>query len=203
MIAAERRTLADELDGLTDEQWQQQSLCGAWKVREVAAHLTTPFTSSTGKVFVEVVRNGLNFDKANDAMAKAEAARPTAEIVGNLRSNAEHNFKPPFIGPEAPLTDVIVHGQDIRRPLGIAHHFDPDVLRRSLDFVTGGKAVGFVPRKRLRGLRFEAADFEWSSGEGALVRGTGEALLLAITGRAVALDDLEGDGVALLRERLG
>ena len=32
----------------------------------------------------------------------------------------------PFLGPEASLTDVIVHGQDMRRPLGIDHEFTAD-----------------------------------------------------------------------------
>jgi uncharacterized protein (TIGR03083 family) len=202
MIAAERRALADELDGLDDEQWEQQSLCGAWKVRDVAGHLTVPFVSSRGKVFTEIVRNGLSFNKANAALAKAQATKPTAEIVGNLRANAEHRFTPPFHGPAAPLTDIVVHGQDIRRPLGIAHTFDHDVLRQTLDFVTGGKATGFVPARRTHGLRFEATDFDWSRGEGPLVRGPGEAILMAVTGRAVALDDLDGDGVAVLRDRI-
>ena len=38
--AAERAALADDLATLTDEQWRQPSLCGAWRVEEVVAHLT-------------------------------------------------------------------------------------------------------------------------------------------------------------------
>jgi hypothetical protein len=34
------------------------------------------------------------------------------------------------------------------------------------------------------------------------VRGAGEAILLALTGRGVVLDELDGDGVAALKERL-
>jgi uncharacterized protein (TIGR03083 family) len=202
MIAAERRALADELDGLSDDQWEQPTLCGAWKVRDVAAHLTVPLKTSTGKFAVAVIRNGLNFNKANAELATVEGRQPPTEIVRYLRDNADRHFTPPFLGPDAPLTDVIVHGQDIRRPLGLTHEFDPEHLRRALSFVTSGKAKGFVPAKRVRGLRFEATDFDWSCGEGPLVRGTGEALLLAVTGRTVALDDLEGEGVDLLRQRL-
>ena len=46
-----------------------------------------------------------------------------------------------------------------------------------------------------------ATDMEWTHGEGAEVRGTGEALLMAMCGRKSAVDDLSGDGVATLRSR--
>ncbi len=72
----------------------------------------------------------------------------------------------------------------------------------SLDFLVGGRAVGFVPKSRPAGLRFEATDLDWAWGSGPAVRGTAEALMLALTGRRVALDELQGDGVATLRSRL-
>ena len=33
--------LADLLDGLTTAQWESPSLCSEWRIRDVAAHLTT------------------------------------------------------------------------------------------------------------------------------------------------------------------
>lgn len=57
-------------------------------------------------------------------------------------------------------------------------------------------------RKRADGLRLAATDVEWSHGEGPEVHGTGEAILLALTGRPVVLDELTGDGVATLRARI-
>jgi hypothetical protein len=45
-----------------------------------------------------------------------------------------------------------------------------------------------------------ATDVEWSAGRGLAVRGTGEALLLAMTGRATKIsDELEGEGAARWR----
>jgi hypothetical protein len=55
--------------------------------------------------------------------------------------------------------------------------------------------------KRAHGLRLVATDVEWTWGDGPEVRGTGEALLVALTGRPAALDDLTGDGVPSLRSR--
>ena len=72
----------------------------------------------------------------------------------------------------------------------------------SLDFLVGGRAFGFVPKRRPAGLRFEASDLDWAWGSGPLVRGTAEAVLLALTGRTVVLAELDGDGVAVLRGRL-
>ena len=47
-----------------------------------------------------------------------------------------------------------------------------------------------------------ATDVDWSYGEGLDVRGRGEAILLALTGRPIVLDELTGDGVATFRGRI-
>ena len=202
MIAQQRRSLADTLSGLDTRQWTTQSLCRGWTVHDVAAHLLMPLVTSLPKVLVAMTRSGFNFDRANVKLTAAVARRTNDEIVHGLRANADRNFKPPGMGYEAPLTDVIVHGQDIRRPLGIHHAFDPEHLRRSLTFLSG-KSQGFVPKGLTDGIRFEATDFDWSGGDGAVARGTGEAILLTMTGRRIAVADLEGPGVDTLRGRLG
>jgi len=40
VIDAQRLGLAGLLDDLSEDEWQQLSLCGGWTVRDVAAHLT-------------------------------------------------------------------------------------------------------------------------------------------------------------------
>ena len=70
-----------------------------------------------------------------------------------------------------------------------------------LNFMVHSQA-GYVARNRIKGVRFEATDLEWNSGtEGMLVRGTADALMRAMSGRPAALDELEGDGVEVLRNR--
>jgi hypothetical protein len=44
-------------------------------------------------------------------------------------------------------------------------------------------------------------DTDWSAGSGPVVSGPAVSLVLAITGRTVALADLSGDGLAALRSR--
>jgi uncharacterized protein (TIGR03083 family) len=202
MIARERRELADTLSGLDTNQWTTPSLCQGWTVHDVAAHLLMPLVTPIPRVILAMAANGFNFDRANVKLTARVAQRSNAELVTGLRANAEHRFKPPGMGPEAPLTDALVHGQDIRRPLGIGRAIAPEHLQRSLAFLAG-KSQGFVPKGLVDGVRFEATDVAWNGGDGVLVRGKGEAILLTMTGRRVAVAELEGPGVELLRTRLG
>jgi hypothetical protein len=57
-------------------------------------------------------------------------------------------------------------------------------------------------KQRATGLRFTATDVTWTHGDGPEVQGPGEAILLALAGRPVALDELTGDGLASLRGRV-
>jgi uncharacterized protein (TIGR03083 family) len=202
MIGEQRRWTADLIDSLTDEQLSAPSLCAQWTVKEVAAHLYAAVASRRRELLVLTLRNGFNLHKANALHAQAAARRPAAELAAGLREHAGVRFRPPIVGYHGPLTDLHVHGQDIRRPLGLPAVLRPEAVRVSLDFLVGGRAVGFTPKRRPAGLRFEATDLGWAWGTGPVVRGTGEALMLALTGRTVALADLDGDGVSALRARL-
>ncbi len=201
-IASERRLLADLVDELSPEQEATRSLCGAWTVHDVTAHLLMPLVTSMPKFVLVMARNGMNFDRANVALTAGVAKLSSAEIAEGLRSKADHRFTPPGLGPEAPLTDVVVHGQDIRRPLGLTREIPEQRQRAVLDFLAGRSSKAVVPATRKADLRFEATDLEWSAGEGDLVSGPAEALMMALAGRPVALADLTGDGIPTLTERL-
>ncbi len=200
-IADERRGLADELDGLTDEQWAADTLCEGWTVKETAAHLTTIFHISTPKFLLKMAASG-GFNKANRKIALSEAAdRSTSDIVEELRANAEDRFTPPGLGPEAPLADIVMHGQDIRRPLGVEREIPEQIATAILDLLVSKKGKFARPQGGLEGLSFEATDIDWSSGSGPSVTGPSEALLMSIGGRGAPLDDLEGDGLDTFRTR--
>ena len=124
-------------------------------------------------------------------------------LADDLRKNAEHRFSPPGFGPEAPLTDLVVHGQDIRRPLGLAHHVPDDHARVALDLLVTPKAArGFTKKGLLTGLRLEVDELGWSYGAGALVTGRAEPIMLTLTGRTVPLEELTGPGLDELRRRI-
>ena len=63
--AAERRAIADMLDGLSTQQWDTQSLCAGWTVRDVAAHLSVVLTHGMGTFLVAAVKAGGNLHRAN------------------------------------------------------------------------------------------------------------------------------------------
>jgi uncharacterized protein (TIGR03083 family) len=100
------------------------------------------------------------------------------------------------------FVDHTVHHQDIRRALDRPRTIPEDRLIAALDGVASISSPVFAPKKTVKGLRLEATDVPWIHGDGPVVRGPGEAVLMAAAGRTDALDDLEGDGVAALRERL-
>jgi uncharacterized protein (TIGR03083 family) len=202
-ITAARHELADQLDTLDETAWNTPSLCGAWTVKEVVGHLVMSLTTPIPKIMLSVAGNGFSFDKANDKLSRKTAdEKSPAELIAALRANAGKKIKPPGMGPSAPLSDITIHSADIRRPLGLPAVVPGNRAEAILDFLAKSKAQGFVAKGRLAGLRFEATDIDWNSGtEGQLVRGPSEALILALSGRDVALDDLEGDGVVTLRSR--
>jgi uncharacterized protein (TIGR03083 family) len=201
-IADERRRVADLVESLTPEQLETPSLCGEWTVQQVAGHLLAAIGKPVTPVLPLLARSGFSIHKTNARLAVLTAEQPAAELARSLRDNAENPFRPPIVGYPGQLTDLQVHGQDMRRPLGLPHGLRLERLRVSLDFLVGGRAVGFTPKRRLAGLRFEAADLDWSTGAGPLVTGPAEALMLAMTGRGVALSELDGPGVPILRNRL-
>lgn len=205
-IASERVRLADLLDTLDDDQWATPSLCGDWTVRVVAAHLLMPLITPTREFLLAALRARGNFDVANDRQSRAVASRmSTNEVVGGLRAQAGNRFHPPTFGHEAPMTELVVHGQDIRRPLGLPVEFGPDTLQPVLEMLVSPKALrGFVPRRVrsvLTGLRIEADDVDWAFGSGPLLRGPGASLAYALTGRTASLGELSGPGADLLHAR--
>lgn len=199
-VAAERTALANLLETLTPHQLATPSLCAGWTVHHVAAHLTTLFNVTMPQMTLRIARHRFSFDKAVNDLTNELSRRPIEQISAELRANAGNSRHPPS-APLAPLTDVIVHGEDIRRPLGVRRDVRFASTCAAMSFVTGGRARGFLPGSRIRGLRFQATDGDGVWGRGQLIHGPALSLLLAAMGRRVALSDL-GGAVGLLDARL-
>ncbi|WP_433465112.1 maleylpyruvate isomerase family mycothiol-dependent enzyme [Spirillospora sp. CA-128828] len=200
-VKAERRRLSDYLENLDDEAWTVQSLCDVWTVREVVAHLTISTRATIGSVIGPAIRARGDFDRMTARMARDRAARFTpAELIQQLRESAESSRRMPGSGPMDPLMDLLVHGQDIARPLERRHEMPVELAVPALAYVAGSRFHGGP--KRLAGLELIATDADWSWGRGLRVRGSAEDLLLAAAGRPVALAHLTGPGTDLLAESL-
>jgi uncharacterized protein (TIGR03083 family) len=198
-IAAERRNLATTLTGLDAAQWETPSLCEGWTVRDVAAHLVVPLITPMWRFGVAMLAARGNFDRANRKMTDRVARQHGHRLPELLTEHADSRFTPPGNGPLAPLTDVIVHGRDICRPLAIEPHIPDDRQIAVLDFVASPSARGMFPLPDTE-LRWEASDLEWFHGDGPVVRGPAEAIMLVLTGRRAALADTAGEGAEFLRQ---
>jgi uncharacterized protein (TIGR03083 family) len=202
MIVAERQHMADLIAGLSEEQLARQSLCEAWTVHEVGAHLVSYLRFGQPKIYLCMLVYAGDFAPGNERLARLYARRSTADLVGSLRRHATARTTVPRSGYDPVLADLVLHDLDVRIPLGIDRVIPEDRLAVTFHHLATAPSPGFAVGGRLSELRFEAADTGWTSGHGAPVRGEAEAIILAMAGRTVAFPRLDGDGVAILSERV-
>ena len=199
MVHAERHALADFLDTLAPEQWTAPTWCDKWNVQELVGHLTAAGNITAPHFFAGFVKTGFSFDKFVEGDLRTFAAGTPADVRARFGKILDSNRKPP--GPAyVALGEVMVHGEDIRRPLGAHGEHSPEHLTTLAELY---KKTGAPLRakKRLEGLRLEATDVDWSTGSGPEVKGPCMSLILAMVGRREALADCEGDGVETLAAR--
>lgn len=200
LIHGERQALASDLEGLDAARWSTPSLCAGWSVHDMLAHMLATAEMSPPKFFRKFAGAGFNFDRMSERDVKEAGAGGPDKTLAVFRSHQEATSKPP--GPvEAMLVDAVVHSEDIRRPLGITHRYQPEAVVGCLDFVKKSNLL-LGGKRRMDGLTFRATDTDWSHGTGPEVAGPALSLLLAATGRGVAVDDLTGEGVDTLRSRI-
>lgn len=195
----ERATLAGELAGLTDAQWATPSLCGDWTVEEVVAHLTAAASIGPLRWMRSVLGARFDFDVHNARRLAEHRGATPAETLDRFRAVVDSSTS--TFGPAAAwLGEVVIHAQDIRRPLGIltappiATSTEVARFTASRDFTVAGKTT-------IAGVRLEATDGPFRAGDGPLLTGTTIALTMAMAGRPAFLDDLTGPGADVLRTR--
>jgi uncharacterized protein (TIGR03083 family) len=196
---AERAALADDLAGLDDAQWAQPSLCGRWVVEEVVAHLTAAASTGPLRWFASALGARFDFDLHNARRLAEHRGATPAETLERFRRVVTSTTAP--VGPTAAwLGEVVVHAQDIRRPLGLPRTPPVDTVAAVADFYAR-RDFAVRSRSAIDGLRLEATDGSFATGTGPLVSGTTLALTMAMAGREAYCDDLAGPGVSALRAR--
>lgn len=198
MARAERSDLAAFLATLSPEQWAAQSLCARWTVKDVVAHIVS---------YDELDTFGLIRRFAKGYVVRAnqvgvDELRPLSprQLLDVLNDHLRPRGLTAGFGGMIGLVDGTIHHQDIRRALGRPRIVPADRLLRVLQTVPPNPRLGAW--RRIRGLRLRATDIEWTHGSGPEVAGTGEALLMAITGRRGVVGELTGPGRPTLAARL-
>jgi uncharacterized protein (TIGR03083 family) len=154
-----------------------------------------------GSMLADGIRARGSFHRLNHDVAVRHAARPTDDIIAELRTYADSRRLPVVTNYRNIVFDVLVHGQDIAIPLRRDHPMPSEAARTGADRVwTMGWP--FWARRRLRGLRLFATDTDWSAGVGVELQGPIKMLLLLLTGRTTtALPHLSGPGIRIISER--
>ena len=186
-------------EGLTSEQWQLPSLCSEWTVRDVVVHAAF-HTHRAG--LTETLRSFVTpTDKYMAQLIAREHGETIEGLVAWLASPAPAAARESAVN----LCELVIHQQDVRRPLGVRREFPEATLRLCLDHCTTRLGATFVvgnARRVGRGLRLTARDLGWSKGDGPEVVGTGDAILMAVARRPAALEELSGPGLSLFAERV-
>ncbi|GAA2092080.1 maleylpyruvate isomerase family mycothiol-dependent enzyme [Microlunatus panaciterrae] len=198
MATAERTDLAEFLSTMTPEQWEAQSLCEHWRVRDVVAHVM----SFDGVTPLDVLRRAIRGRLVNINQVAVDdlASLSIDQLLDKLRTHLRPQGLATTFGGRLALLDVTIHHQDIRRPLGLPRQIPATRLRRVLaDSVRSPELPGW---RHSRGLRLTPTDLDWRHGSGPELTGPAEAMLMAIAGRRDAIGELSGPGQPLLARRL-
>ena len=207
VIDTQRLRTIDLLDELTPAEWETPSLCDGWTVRDVAAHLTLQ-QMTVGSALLAALRHPGTLNHVINASARDRATLPTDRLIAEIRGmvgSRRHNVG---VTPLETLIDIVVHGQDIAIPLGRELAVLPRAAATTADRLWSSRStrIGRLKSKVFsevhhQGLRFVATDADWSAGEGDEVRGPLLSIVLALTGRPVGMDALDGPGVSRLGRR--
>ncbi len=198
-VHAERAALADDLATLDPEQWAQQSLCSRWTVQEVVAHLTAAASIGRLRWLASVIGARFDPDVHNQRRLREHQGAHPEETLQRFRriitsTTAASGHTPAWLG------EVVVHAQDIRYPLGI-EHIPPIGTVTAVARFYASRDFTVASRSAIKNLRLQATDGPFVTGEGPVVVGSTRALTMAMAGRSVFCDDLQGDGAPILRAR--
>jgi uncharacterized protein (TIGR03083 family) len=199
-VHAERAALIADLENLSEAGWSTPSLCAGWTVREVLAHMTDVAKLTPARFVGKFAGSGFRFNAMNETGMKAELGSTPAETLAGFRAQLDRTTSPPG-GVDMLVGDMIIHSQDIRRPLGIAHRFQPEALTLMADSVIRSNLV-LGGKRRATGLKLIASDQDWTAGTGPEVKGPLASITIVLTGRKAGLPDLSGDGVSVLASRV-
>jgi uncharacterized protein (TIGR03083 family) len=190
-LTAERQELLELCQQLSAGEWDTPSLCKGWRVRDVVAHVC----GGQSELWAYLKAGG--GDRGNQKIVDKRKDFNIHDLLREVETFVTPN-RLAKLGPNVFLWDNWVHQQDVRWALGADRQRTQNPAR--LQMILNGPARRAV--KKQAGLQFKATDLDWQAGEGLVVNGPAEAIIMALAGRPMALDRLNGPGLAILRERI-
>ncbi|HEX3459452.1 MAG TPA: maleylpyruvate isomerase family mycothiol-dependent enzyme [Acidimicrobiales bacterium] len=198
-IHAERAEMVETLSSLTAEQWATPSLCTGWSVQDATGHILAAAEQTPLNFYKELISAGFKFDVFTDRAAKRLGQVGPDELVRRLQSRTTTTNHPPA-PVMAMLGEIIVHGEDVRRPLGLQHRAPEAALVAVADsYKKSNLLIG--AKRRIAGLKLRATDCDWVHGDGPEISGPMISLIMVMTGRGGVDNDLTGEGLAVLASR--
>ncbi|HEV3265191.1 MAG TPA: maleylpyruvate isomerase family mycothiol-dependent enzyme [Acidimicrobiales bacterium] len=198
-IHGERAQMVETLTALSGEQWAAPSLCEGWTVQEATGHILAAAEQTPVNFYKELISAGFKFDVFTDRAAKRLGAIGPDELIRRIQARTTTTNHPPA-PVMAMLGEIIVHGEDIRRPLGLQHRAPEAALVALADNYKKTNIL-LGAKRRIAGLKLNATDSDWVWGDGPEVSGPLLSLIMAMTGRTGADSDLTGEGVTTLAAR--
>jgi hypothetical protein len=110
--------LADSLVTLSAGELEVQSLCDAWKVRDVAAHLAWGNTNPPMSTVLAVVKGDFRANRVNARLGQEWGRRNIDTIVARPREIATRRVITLGTKPVDALSDALCQDLDVREPLG-------------------------------------------------------------------------------------
>jgi uncharacterized protein (TIGR03083 family) len=195
-----RQGLAEDLGDLTAKDWRSPSLCPGWDVEHVVAHLTAAASTTQLAWLRSIILSRFRAAVHNERRLREHLGKDPAETLARFRAVIASTVAPSN-DLAAYFGEVLVHGEDIRRPLGIPSLVNVDAATQvaefyaSRDFAVNSKSLA-------SGLHLRATDGTFEHGRGPELAGPTLALVMSMAGRPSHLGQLTGDGVPVLASRL-
>ena len=200
-VHEERRALSADLAAVPAHRWEEGSLCPGWDVHDVVAHLIDSARTTRLGFVRRLLAARFDFDRDNAlGVARERRADPEETLAAFDRIVTMTRTPPAPRGTR--LVEAVVHGEDVRRPLGLHREYPIGHVLPALRQQLGTSVSMGGGRERAGGFRLVAVDTDFSSGAGPEVRGRALALLLAVSGRPLEPGELSGPGAPALLERL-
>lgn len=164
-------------------------------MHDVLAHIVDSARTTRLGFVRRMIAARMDFDRDNATGVTREKREDPRDTLAALETVLTRTSTPPA-SLATRLAEVFLHGEDIRRPLGIGRTYPPALVAEALEYQVRTSSAMGGGKESAKGWRMVASDTLFEHGKGPEIRGAAVSLLLAVSGRPVTSDELTGPGAA-------